>query len=170
MLASSPTRYASIIQRLSEVGNERRGFFETEKFHAVVEHLPEYLRDFGRCNFLIGWRKGGVQSLRRTDVTGDVFILRAVKSKTHKAESIPLEGELHDIIERRRSLAVWQDRNGQGHFSEYVFHRDGQPIGNFRKSWATACCAAGIGKRVVRAANRTWTREQMLEMRSNMEA
>ena len=118
------------------------------KFQAVVEHLPEYLRDFVRCDFLIGWRKGALQSLRWTDVTEGVIFLRAVNSKTRKPESIPLEGQLHDIIERRRAAAVWQDQSGQAHFSDYVFHRDGQPIGGFRKAWATACCAAGVGKRV----------------------
>ena len=87
-------------------------------------------------------------AVRWTNVSDDVIILRAANSKTRKPESIPLAGELHDIIRRRRSAAVWQDRSGQAHFSECVFHRDGQPIGNFRKSWATACCAAGIVERV----------------------
>jgi integrase len=31
-----------------------------------------------------------------------------------------------------------------------VFHFVGQPIGDFRKSWATACCAAGVGKLICR--------------------
>ena len=35
-----------LITRLSEVGNERKGFFETEHFKIVVEHLPEHLKDF----------------------------------------------------------------------------------------------------------------------------
>lgn len=42
------------IPRLSEKGNERRGFFEKHRFDSVVEHLPEYLRDFARCGFKIG--------------------------------------------------------------------------------------------------------------------
>src|SRR5262249_31139365 len=39
---------------------------------------------------------------------------------------------------------------GQSHFSEFVFHNEGQPIGDFRKAWATACCAAGVGSLVCR--------------------
>jgi integrase len=139
---------APFIPRLSEVGNERHGFFEAEHLNAVVKHLPEYLCDFAKCGFLIGWRKGALQSLHWSDVSDDVVFLRAKNSKNRKPESVPLEGELRDIIERRRTAAVWQSKDGQGHFSEYVFHEHGQPVGDFRKAWATACCAAGVGKLV----------------------
>ena len=130
-----------------EIGNEPQGFFETEHFQAVVTHLSEYQVDFVKCGFLIGWRKGALESLRWRDVADDVIYLRALHSKNRKPESVPLEGELGDIIERRRT-AVWQSQDGQGHICEYVFHHDGQPIGDFRKNWATACCASGMGKLV----------------------
>ena len=139
---------APFIPRLSEVGNERQGFFETEHLDAVIKHLPEYLRDFVKCDFLIGWRKGALRSLRWSDVSDGVIYLRAVNSKNRKPESVPLEGELNEIIDRRRAAAVWQSKDGEGHFSEYVFHDHGRPIGDFRKAWASACCAAGVGKLV----------------------
>ena len=142
-LSASP-----FIPRLSEVGNEREGFFETEHLEAVLKHLPECLRDFAKCGFLIGWRKGALQSLRWSDVTDDVIYLQAIHSKNRKPESVPLEGELREIIERRRASAVWQDKDKEGHFSEYVFHDQGQPIGDFRKAWWRACCASGVGKLV----------------------
>ena len=144
---------APFIPRLSEVGNERQGFCETENIGAVLKNLPEYLRDFVRCDHLIGWRKGAMQSLRWPDITDDVVYLGAKNSKTRKPESVPLEGELKDIIERRRSAAVWQGEDEQAHFSEYVFHDQGRPIGDFRKAWATACVAAGVGKFVCRTCD-----------------
>jgi integrase len=116
----------------------------------VLKELPEYLRDFVRCGFLIGWRKGALQTLRWSDVRDDVIFLRAEHSKSRKPESVPLEGELKDIIERRRAAAVWQGKDEQAHFSEYVFHDYGHAVGDFRKVWATACCAAGVGKLVCR--------------------
>lgn len=177
-LASAP-----FIPRLSEVGNERQGFFETEHLEAVVRELPEYLRDFVRCGFLIGWRKGALQELRWSDVADDVIYLRAENSKTRKPESVPLEGELQHIIERRRAAAVWQSKDGQTHFAHYVFHDIGLdaegierelPVGDFRKAWATACCSAGIGKLVCPGCRvdvsekntcsecgRTWRREDL---------
>jgi integrase len=119
---------APFIPRLSEVGNERQGFFETEHLDSVIKHLPEYLRDLAKCGFLIGWRKGALQSLRWSDVADDVMYLRTKKSKNRKSEGVPLEGELRDIIQRRRAAAVWQSKDSQGHFSEYVFHGQGSRL------------------------------------------
>lgn len=132
------------IEHLSEIGNERQGFFETAEFNAVVKKLPEYLKDFARFGFVTGWRKGSIQSLRWTDVDDDVIRLRAENSKTRKAESLPIEGDLADIIERRRAGQVYEDEEGEARFSEYVFHQDGSPVGDFRKAWATACKAANV--------------------------
>src|SRR5262249_24377111 len=56
------------IEHLSEIGNERQGFFETADFEAVVSRLPEYLKDFSRFGFITGWRKGSIESLRWRDV------------------------------------------------------------------------------------------------------
>ena len=60
--------------------------------------------------------------------------LHAENSKSRKPESVPLEGELREIIEHCRAAAVWQSEDGQAHFSEYVFHNEGQPVGDFRKA------------------------------------
>lgn len=136
------------IPRLSEVGNERQGFFEAAEVETVIANLPEYLRDFTRFGFLTGWRKGSIQKLRWCDVTDSVIYLRAMNAKARKPESVPLEGDLAGLIERRRAAAAFEDKEKQAHVSAYVFHVQGQPIGEFRKSWAKACCAAGVGQMV----------------------
>jgi len=136
------------IPRLSEIGNEREGFFETADFEALCAKLPEYLRDFCRFGFLTGWRKGSIDSLRWSDVGENVIYLRAENSKTRKAETMPLEGELREIIDRRRAAVVIQDEHKEPRFAEYVFHLNGARIGDFRKAWATACVAAGVGKMI----------------------
>lgn len=141
---------APFIPRLSEIGNERQGFFETADFEAVVSHLPGYLRDFSRFGFLTGWRKGSIESLRWADVGEDVIYLRAQYSKSRNAETVPLEGELQEIIERRRTAAILEDENGSKRFAEFVFHRKGLPVGDFRKAWWSACVAAGLGKMTCR--------------------
>lgn len=147
--------YVPFIPRLSEIGNERGGFFETEAFERVVENLPEYLQDFVRFDFLTGWRKGSLQSLRWSDVTEDTIVLRAENSKTRKPVSMPLAGDLKDIIERRQAAMLWEDEDGEAHCSVYVFHNQGQPIGEFRKTWASACVAAGAGRFVCRKCDST---------------
>jgi integrase len=77
-----------------------------------------------------------------------VIYLRAENSKTRKPETIPTEGDLRCIIERRRAAAILKDKDGNTRFAEYVFHNDGEQIVDFRKAWATACVAAGLGKMV----------------------
>ncbi len=124
------------IPHLSEVGNERQGFFETADFEAVCAKLPEYLRDF-------------------------LIYLRAENSKTREAETMPLEGELAEIIERRRTAAILKSDESEPRFAEYVFHRDGKPIGDFRKAWATACKNAGVSHRLFHDLRRTASRNMI---------
>jgi integrase len=149
------------IPRLSEIGNERSGFFETADFEAVVGKLPEYLRDFCRFGFVTGWRKGSIESLRWSDVGEDVIYLRAENSKTRKAETLPLDGELREIVDRRRAAAVIREKDKETRFAEYVFHRNGEPIGDFRKAWATACQEANVDHRLFHDLRRTASRNMI---------
>lgn len=149
------------IPRLSEVGNERQGFFETADFEAVAVKLPEYLQDFAHFGFLTGWRKGSIASLRWADVGENVIYLRAENSKTRKPDTMPLEGELGEIIERRRAAAVIKQEGKEPRFAEFVFHRDGLPIGDFRKAWATACKAANVDYRLFHDLRRTASRNMI---------
>jgi len=149
------------IPRLSEVGNERQGFFETADFEGTIAHLPEHLRDLCRFGFITGWRKSSIEALRWADVGQDVVYLRAENSKTRKAETVPLEGELREIIERRRAAAILQDKDGETRFVEHVFHRNGEPIGDFRKAWATALKAAGVPHRLFHDLRRTASRNMI---------
>lgn len=149
------------IPRLSEVGNERQGFFETADFEAVCAKLPEYLRDFCRFGFVTGWRKGSIESLRWSDVGEDVIYLRAENSKTRKPETIPVDGELRDIIERRRATAILKSDESGPRFAEYVFHREGEPVGDFRKAWETACKNANLSHRLFHDLRRTASRNMI---------
>jgi integrase len=152
---------APFVPRLSEIGNERQGFFETADFEAVAAQLPEHLRDFSRFAFITGWRKGSIESLRWSDVGDDVIYLRAEHNKTRQRETMPLEGQLLEILERRRSAAILQGKDGATRFSEYVFHCDGEPIGDFRKSWATACKMANVQHRLFHDLRRTASRNML---------
>jgi integrase len=42
-----------------------------------------------------------------------------------------------------------------------VFHRDGKPVGDFEKSWATACRAAGVPDRLFHDLRRTAARNMV---------
>jgi len=127
--------------------NVRQGFFEKAEFEVVIAHLPEYLQDFSRFGFVCAWRKGQIASLTWADVdrnTG-VIVARAEHVKNGRPHKIVLEAELAEIIERRWAAREYQTPNGPA-LSQYVFHLDGGPVGDFRKAWASACKAAGLVK------------------------
>ena len=55
----------------------------------------------------------------------------------------PLPQLLHLLEEQRRHTREVERESGQ--IVSHVFHRDGLPIKNMFKAWATACQRAGVG-------------------------
>jgi integrase len=144
---------APYIRHLSEAGNVRQGFFSQAEFRAVVDNLPDHLKDFARFAYFTGMRKGEIASLRWEDVEGDVIRLRAENAKNGKARSVAVEGELAELMERRRAARQVKRDNSPVMLSAQLFHRNGEPVGDFRKAWATASCMAGLGKLVCPKCN-----------------
>jgi integrase len=132
------------IRHLSEAGNARKGFFSVQELELVVANLPENLRDFTRFAFATAWRKGEVASLRWSDVEDDLIRLRAERSKNGEARQIVIDGDLTEIIKRRRALRAIETSEGTL-LCENIFHRKGEVVVEFRKSWARACVAAKVG-------------------------
>jgi integrase len=135
------------IRHLSEKGNARQGFFGDSEFATVEGFLPEYLRDFCRFGYLTGWRKGEIASLvwGDYDSDGDVIRLKGVNAKNGEGRQVVLGGALAELIDRRK-VARQVERGDAVMLSEYIFHLNGQPVREFRKSWATACVAARLGQ------------------------
>ena len=133
------------IRNMSEAGNERQGFFGDAEFKAVESHLPKYLRDFARFAYLTGWRKAEIASLRWEDVDGNCVRLRGVNAKNGQGRQVILRGGLAELIERRKA-AKQIERDNTIVLSAYIFHLDGEPVGDFRKAWWTACVAAHVGQ------------------------
>jgi len=138
-----------------------------------LDQLPEYLRDFTRFGYLTGWRKGEIASLHWEDVDQDVIRLRAENSKNGDARTGTLEGELAELVDRRKAARQVKTKDGPM-LAALVFHNHGGPIVDFRKAWATACCVAGVGKLVCPICkgavsaehkcmncSRKWEREQL---------
>ena len=157
-LAMKRKRLSSVpqIRHLSEKGNARQGFFTDSEFRAVKQNLPEYLKDFAHFGYLTGWRRGEVASLEWGDVDGEAIRLRGQNSKNGDGRTVPLEGELARIIERRRAARQVKSSAGVT-LASLVFHHDGQPIVDIRKAWATACVAAGVGEMLCDACKQAMT-------------
>lgn len=132
------------VKKLEEK-NVRTGFFSREEFDRVNHNLPTDLRDFCLFGYLTGWRKNSIATLAWSDVHDGNVYLRAVRSKNGKPYFVPIMGELANLIERRREARSVKSGSGV-ELSGLVFHRDGKPIAEFRKSWQTACLLAGVGQ------------------------
>ncbi len=131
---------APAVRQLSERGNARQGFFSEREFRAVLENLPADLQDFTLFGYLTGWRKSEIASLLWADVEQDVIRLRGENSKNREGRAIVVDGELAELMARRRQARL----TGSGVLAATVFHRDGAPVREFRRSWATACRLAGV--------------------------
>jgi integrase len=121
-----------------EENNARQGFLDHAGFMALKENLPAYLQDPVYFLYLSGWRVSEMKSLewRDGDMAGKVVRLRPEVSKNKDGRILPLTGDLLEIAERAKAARRLD--------CPYVFHLDGQPIGDFRKSWRNACRAVGL--------------------------
>jgi integrase len=131
------------IRRLDESDNVRRGFFSESEIRRVMANLPAELADFTLFAWLTGMRKGEIASLRWEDVDGGCIRLRAEDAKNGAARLIPIEGELAELMERRKAARQIKVKETVM-IAALIFHRQGEPIREFRKSWATACTKAGV--------------------------
>jgi integrase len=148
--------------RVLPENNTRQGFFERPDLEAVVAALPAYLRDFTRFAYLTGWRKGEIISLRWTDVDRDAgaIRLRPEAAKTGRGRTVMLEGDLAELIDRRGQARLFQ-KDGNIRVAPLVFQRHGEPMGDFRKAWATACHADGVPDKLFHDLRRTAARNMV---------
>ena len=132
-----------ILSRLPE-NNIRRRFFERAEFDAVVAHLPEYLQDAARFAFYTAWRKGDVRNLKWADIDTRAMTLVLPMTKNGDGRSLALPDELVEIVKRREIARLITTPADDVRVVDHVFHRNGQPLGDFRKAWRRACIDAGL--------------------------
>ncbi len=128
--------------------NERQGFIEPGTFETVAANLSDDgLRDAARFAYASGWRKGEIATLEWRDVdrAARLITLRREHSKNSEPRELPLTGKLAELVERRWEARTIM-RDGHTTICSLVFHRDGVPLGDFRKAWAAACIAAGFAR------------------------
>ena len=140
---------------LLEENNSRRGFLDHGGFLALREALPNHLKDPVTFLYLSGWRVSEMRTLewRDVDLKGREICLRPERSKNKEGRPLPLRGELLELFERARA--------GRRPDCPFVFHDGGEPIGDFRKAWKTACKAAGVSAIIVHDLRRTAVRNMV---------
>jgi integrase len=139
----------------------RRGFLEPADFARLHYALPDHLREPASFLYVTGWRKGAMCSLMwlrdcelRFDddhnLIGGSVTLQAENAKNKHASTLPLKGQLLEVMRR-----AWENRAAE---CPYVFHDGLRPVRDFRKSWASACKAAGIEGTLVHDMRRSCAR------------
>jgi integrase len=138
-----------------EEDNARQGFVDHSAFISLEGNLPDYLRDPITFLYLSGWRLGEMKALewRDVDLSGRVIRLRPEISKNKEGRLLPLSAALLEMIERAHAKR-WLN-------CPFVFHRDGEQIGDFRKAWSKACRAAGLPPTLVHDLRRTAVRNMV---------
>ena len=151
MLAVKDEKITSVPSFPTLLGeNRREGFFERGEFLAVLSHLPDDgLRDFTEWAYWTGMRKGEIASLRWTAFDRETWTVRlsGKDAKTGEPRKLALEDSFRAIIKRRIEVRRLD--------SPFIFHRAGEPIREFRKSWRSACRAAGVPGRIFHDLRRT---------------
>jgi integrase len=123
--------------------NRRTGFVDEEVFWSLYRALPDVYADAALFAYRSGWRRGEVQRLTWERVDFSARECRLYDSKNGRGRVLPLEGELSDVIQRRQAARAFETARGPV-LSVYVFHRAGQPLGDWRKAWRRACGIAGV--------------------------
>ncbi len=118
----------------------RQGFLSPEQIDRLLAALEPALADLIEFLAYSGWRASEARGLLWRDVsleTGEIR-LGVGRTKERRPRVLPIAGRIGQVIERRRRERRLDLR--------VVFHRDGRPIGDVRKSLATACQTAGIDR------------------------
>jgi integrase len=114
----------------------RDGFLAPADFATLASHLPDDgLQLFVRFLYVTGMRVGEARQLEWRDVDGTVLRIRGNTTKNGAARTLPIAGGVAEVIAEARQLRRLD--------CPTIFHRQGQAIGLFRKTWAAATKAAG---------------------------
>jgi integrase len=128
------------IEMLPE-NNIRQGFLRDEAYNLLLAELPEHLRALAGVGCETGIRKEQLRQLKwpQVDFERRVIIWHPNQTKGGVSHDIPFMGDMESLLQV----------SFKRHLKEcpkcpYVFHFEGRRIGDFRKSWSSACKRAGV--------------------------
>ena len=110
----------------------RRNFLRSEQVFRLLPYLGTDVADLVHFLFATAWRVSEARGLLWVHVDAVSIVLPT--SKSGHPRSIPIAGEIAEIIERRHARRIGQ----------WVFHRAGKPILSFRHQWKRALRAADL--------------------------
>jgi len=107
----------------------------------VRDFLPPYARIALVIGYQAGARKGEIREIRRDkiDLARRRIQLPGRTTKNGKARYLPIYGDMAAELDMALSAAEAT--------CSFLVQRDGKPVNDFDKAWATACKAASIPRR-----------------------
>ena len=140
--------------------NRRKGFFEPNQYSALVQNVPDYLKPVIRTAYITGWRiKSEILTRQKhhVDLNAGWLRLEPGEGKSGEGRNFPLIAELREsLAEQLEKTAALERATDQ--IIPWLFHKNGKPIGSFRKVWATACKRAGLAGKIPHDFRRTAVR------------
>src|SRR5262249_47707487 len=149
---------APLIRKLPET-TVRRVFYEKIEFEGVVSAAPEYLRDALKFFYATGWRKQEVVGLQWNMANLAAGSITLPTSKNTRGRTLAISGDLVEMMKRREQARLVEGPDGGVKVAEHVFHRQGQPLGDFKRTWATARVTAGLAHLVKDASGKVVTKK-----------
>lgn len=140
-----------------QLNNARKGFFESEQFFAVLKHLPDEIKPVAVTGYVTGWRVHDeilTRQKHHLDLKAGWLRLEPGETKNNEGRMFPLTPMLREALERQVQKTEASQR-AKGVIIPWLFHRNGKPIRTFRRSWLTACKAAGVPGKIPHDFRRT---------------
>ncbi|MCX8022565.1 MAG: tyrosine-type recombinase/integrase [Syntrophorhabdaceae bacterium] len=133
--------------------NPRTGFFSHEEYLAILEKLPSYIKSVFKMAYFTGMRKEEILGLKweQVNLFDKTITLEPEKTKNNEARVLYLTGELLETI-----LEQFNNKKG-----DYVFHRNGHKIEDFRHVWRKAFKKAKIPEKLFHDLRRTAVRNMI---------
>ncbi len=122
--------------------NTRTGFLRDEQYTTLLSELPAEIKPLFVVAYETGIRLGELLAIRweQVDLEAGLIALQAGETKNGCARTVPiLEGDMKALLTETK-----RERDESWPESLWVFNRQGEPIKDFRESWAQACARAGV--------------------------
>jgi integrase len=140
--------------------NRRKGFFESDQYSSLLQHIPDYLKPVIQTAYVTGWRIRSeilTRQKHHVDLDAGWIRLEPGEGKDGEGRNFPLIPGLREVLEGQLEHTRELERE-TGQIIPWLFHKDGTRIGSFRKAWSTACKRAGLAGRIPHDFRRTAVR------------
>ena len=119
--------------------NTRRGFLELDGYARLTNECARvglWLRALLETAYTFGFRLGELRSMRCRQVNLFTNTISLETSKNGEPRDAYMTASVRELL---KALIVGKKPD------DFVFTRDESPLGDFRKTWANVCVAAGVG-------------------------